>query len=61
MSTKVADNLGSLRPGFEEVYCGHCHLATPTWRACIHCFKPSRSRGVMAIDPPIFATRSSDP
>ena len=22
----------------EQVYCEHCHLATPTWkRKCIHC------------------------
>jgi hypothetical protein len=29
------------RPSAEEVYCAHCHLATPSWRErCIHCFKP---------------------
>lgn len=25
----------------EQIYCEHCHLATPTWRGkCIHCAKP---------------------
>jgi len=26
----------------EQIYCDHCHLATPAWkRRCIHCSGPS--------------------
>ncbi len=37
-----------------EVYCAHCHLATPTWREkCIHCANPlsgNRNLRVIARD-----------
>ena len=39
MNTKLAATLLGLRSS--EVYCGHCHLATPSRKEkCIHCFKP---------------------
>ncbi len=41
MRVNVAYDSPSVRASVNEVYCGHCHLATPSWREkCIHCFKP---------------------
>ena len=41
MRVNVAHDSPTFQPGVSEVYCGQCHLATPSWREkCIHCYKP---------------------
>jgi hypothetical protein len=39
--SRVEEHEMQVLAGLMEVYCEHCHLATPTWRKrCLHCAEP---------------------